>query len=45
MIENPLIYISCLFIFSEKNQFNSEEIYIKDEPLFPASEDDKVGCM
>ena len=45
MIENQVIYMSCLFKFSEKIQLIPEEIYTKDDQLFPPPEDDKVGWM
>ena len=32
-------------MFSENMQLTDEEIDIKDEPLFPSSENDKVGWI
>ena len=43
MIENYFIYTSCLSMLPEEMQVIDEEIDIKEEPLFPPSEEDKVG--
>ena len=32
-----------LFFFSEQIQLDSNDVYIKDEPLFPSSDHEKVG--
>ena len=45
MVKNQVIHIYCLFMFSENMQLTDEEIDIKDEPLFPPSENDKVGWI
>ena len=31
--------------FPENFLSNSDEISIKDEPMFPSSDEEKVGCM
>ena len=33
------------FMLSEEMQIIPEEIYVKNEQLFPSSEDDKVGWI
>ena len=45
MGKNQVIYTSYLFMFSEKMQLNPEEVYIKEEPMFPLPVDDKVGWI
>ena len=45
MIENYFIFTSCLSMLPEDMQVIDEEIDIKEEPLFPPSEEDKVGWM